>query len=727
MALSKPTIRRDTRSRKGRQQVRPPGYWKRYRSEHKSERPILALDGEGYSLADGRHLYTYLACCSAEGLVSEVENSRGLDTEQVFDWLVSLPRGALLVGYSLGYDTSKWCEAMGDRQLWDLNHPETRPGRFGPKPVRWKEYSVNAVATKFTVAIGAKGARRVAPVWDVFRFFGTSFVKALKTWKVGTDEQVAAIEAMKAQRGNFEGIREREKGYCRDECKLLAQLVGKLVQAHEDVGLPLKSYYGPGSTASVMLKAMAAREQRAVRTYVGRHFGVVCRHQEPGPQASEAFETAFFGGRFENSRVGPVRQPVYSYDIASAYPYAMTQLPCFAHGRWKHVKRPRERDLRDAQTYCASFRLERSPSEAWGPLPHRLGKAAGKAAGNILFPTQGPGGWAWAPEVQSAHRQGYVLDLTEAWVYRTQCDCPPPFAARVAEWYCARLKWGKSDKGLTLKLGLNSCYGKSAQRVGSGLYRCIVRAGLITSMCRAMLLDAIGAARDPWAVLSVATDGILSTEPLTLPWPRITGTEAAAREYATGEKRLYPLGAWEAKEYPRGVFLIRPGLRFSLDFEHEADTTAARGLGVRVLHEQRQAVVDAWERNPMGELEIQQPAMFHGRKSCVRRLVQDHEHTGEAVEVFRRDALYGRWSVPEPRKVGYQAEPKRRGVEELCLYGHDRPTEWRLTSWQLPMAPEARSVPYRDAPRGSLALEAQELRDLEDEQPDGEPLGALGD
>src|SRR5208282_2703220 len=63
-----------------------------------------------------------------------------------------------------------------------------------------------------------------------------------------------------------------------------------------------------------------------------------------------------FGGRFEHSWVGPVRK-MWSYDIASAYPFAMTQIPCFKHGEWRLVKRPTVEQLREAPAAAVHWRL----------------------------------------------------------------------------------------------------------------------------------------------------------------------------------------------------------------------------------------------------------------------------------------------------------------------------------------------------------------------------------
>ena len=387
---------------------------------------------------------------------------------------------------------------------------------------------------------------------------------------------------------------------------------------------------------------------------------------------------------------------VYAWDIASAYPYAMAQLPCLRHGRWKLYKgRPLGLTLA-----LVSWQLS-GPAEAWGPLPVRL------PDGNIVFPSRTAGGWAWSPEYHAARRLVSGVHALQHWAWEPKaCKCPPwPFRERVVAWYCERLKWGKASKGLTLRLGLNSCYGKSAQGVGRGKFRCMVRAGLITAICRAQLLDAIGCASDPWNVVAVATDSVMATERLKPPAPLVLGTEEAAR--AAGKT---PLGGWEEKRYPHGVFLVRPGLRFALgDGAVEADT-AARGLGVRVLHANRARVLRAWTRHPLASLDVQQPAVFHGAKSSIRL---------NADGSLTRSKHYGKWEKPKPRKMGYEAVPKRESVS--CGPGRD---EYRLNLWDLDMV--SRSVPYSQAARGALALASAELGDLEDEQPEGWPLGGVG-
>jgi hypothetical protein len=101
----------------------------------KPPRLILGIDGEGYSLANGEHRYSYMAANSADGsYVSELASprGRGLTHEEVFEWLLELPSHAILVGFALGYDRSKWFETLPEPVIYALVHPETR--RFAERP-----------------------------------------------------------------------------------------------------------------------------------------------------------------------------------------------------------------------------------------------------------------------------------------------------------------------------------------------------------------------------------------------------------------------------------------------------------------------------------------------------------------------------------------------------------------------------------------------------------------
>jgi hypothetical protein len=107
--------------------------------------------------------------------------------------------------------------------------------------------------------------------------------------------------------------------------------------------------------------------------------------------------------------------------------------------------------------------------------------------------------------------------------------------------YDERRRLGSNTRGYPLKLGLNSLYGKMAQRSGRGPYHDVVSAGLITAITRARLIEALG--QDPHFVVMLATDALFSTKPLSLD---------------KGEG----LGEWEEKVWP-DLFIAKPGVYWS--------------------------------------------------------------------------------------------------------------------------------------------------------------------
>lgn len=641
------------------------------------DHPVLAIDGEGYTDSRGRHRYTYVAACTDKRLVSELHRPRGIQTPELFNWLLSLPAESTLVGFALGYDFCKWVEGMRDGAIYSLTHPDLRTGDHGPRAVKWQGYRVNKVSRKFSVSRG--GAHRI--VWDVWSFFQTSFVVALKKWGVGSPTQVARIARMKDRRAAFAGIGPRERSYCREECRLLARLVRELLDAHADAGLELQSLYGPGSTASVMLDAMGAADHNV----------------KGSPAFMRAVSQAFFGGRFEQSRVGPVAVPLHAVDLASAYPYAWCLLPCFEHGRWKRVGAAAcRRHVEKGRLALVHYRLDPphgARSQAWGPLPHRLPN------GNIVFPAASAGGWAWSPEIVAGCALHDGIAIRGGYLFEPRCRCGHPFRASMVAWYKERLKWGNKGRGRVLRLGMNSCTGKAMQSVGKPRWRCLVRAGLVTSLTRARLLEAIATARDPWSVVELATDSVLSTEPLKLAPPVDLGTQRAARRAGSS-----PLGAWDASPVnPDGSFLCRPGMRFRLGDGAEPDETAARGMGVKTLHAARGLILASWQREPMAPVEVPTGRMFIGAKSAIRRVGR--------LWAFKRSPDYGRWVQPPPRKLSFSPMPKR----DACLPGAPGAAV-RLSCWELPQGREYESVPYDEETESPELEQLRTEEDVRDEQ-----------
>jgi hypothetical protein len=207
----------------------------------------------------------------------------------------------------------------------------------------------------------------------------------------------------------------------------------------------------------------------------------------------------------------------------------MLQLPCPLHTRWAH--QPRANRVPENGLYLAKVSFSH-PDGPWCGFPFRHN-------GSLFWPFQGTG-WYWSPEIEAAQRHLHAdVVLHDLWVARCECDCRPFDWVRAL--YEERRRIGSNTRGYPLKLGLNSLYGKMAQRCGRGPYHDAVSAGVITAMTRARLIEALG--QDPEAVGMLATDAVFSTRPLALD---------------IGEG----LGQWEEKVWP-DLFIAQPGVYWS--------------------------------------------------------------------------------------------------------------------------------------------------------------------
>lgn len=581
---------------------------------------MVGVDGEGQDVpcggcpacVEGRpkdcsspnHIYTYLAIVDERGsVIADAYSEAGLSHEDCVAALLKIPKDCLPFAFMFQYDVTmilrdlsladiyylmrpqlrdetvcKECRKTEDR--CSCEQPTERISRTRPVRIRGRRYDF------FNGSLTIRDHGRSVKIWDCFRFFGCAFVSAIESWKIGTREQLERIAAMKAKRGSFaDESPEDVRRYCREECLLLAQMMRLLIEAHEQAEIDLRRFDGAGSTASALLRANDVASFRGPKI------------SDLDPGLAYAIAMAFSGGRFEDSVVGVVEEPVYGFDISSAYPYAQTFLPCLACGRWRREPHATPAMLSRASMAVAAFRVhpvsarERSKI-AWCPLPFRDENGSICYGANFY-------GWAWAPELLAA-LEGWpdLVELTgEAWIYETDCSHRP--FGYVPNAYRRRCEWGKEGKGIVVKLGINAGYGKTAQAIGEDPpFQCWPFAGVTTATTRGQLLSAISSASDPWNVLAVATDGIVATEDLPIAvfdgsrWRPAPGM----KDTGTGDLAK-PLGGWERKpfdeknpctrpSYPEGMMIVKPGLYWRLGVEGTKELRA-RGIGRKEAFEAR--------------------------------------------------------------------------------------------------------------------------------------------
>jgi hypothetical protein len=381
-----------------------------------------------------------------------------------------------------------------------------------------------------------KGSCRT--IYETIGLFQCAFIKALGNWEIGTEEERAIIAANKIRRDEFLQLTDGMIAYCKLECRHLAMLMTEFREVCTAAGISPRQWSGAGWLAAALLdkngfpkrpltaREVAASAERKSSTSA-RPPGL--RRPERDPKFEMAASQALYGGRFEASRFGAISGPIYQNDKRSAYPAEMRYLPCPLHTRWQH--KPYANRLPENGIYLAKVSFSH-PDGPWCGLPFRH-------KGGLFWPLQGTGRY-WSPEIEAAQRHlqaSFVVH--DVWTAHRTCDCQP--FSWVDDLYEARRRIGSNTRGYPLKLGLNSLFGKMAQRSGRAPYHDVVSAGLITSFTRARLIEAIG--QDPHSAVMVATDCVFSTRPRSL-------------DIGDG------LGQWEEKILP-DLFIVKPGVYWS--------------------------------------------------------------------------------------------------------------------------------------------------------------------
>ena len=719
------------------------------RIDRQSGRVIIGIDGEGFDLPNGRHIYTLLSAVDEHGrVVGEVENLNGLSTYECCKMLLSLPKNSLKFVFMGSYDWTKIIEDLDPVDIYHIMHPDSRRMYTCQTcKYRWKEKKEKCPRCTGVAFRSVLQFRRVekdknsnvlnlgfdwfngsfsiaecsvhnvrkyvhkVKVWDCFKFFQSSFVKAIEDWGIGTKEQQTRIAGMKAKRGSFDEEKPEDvRMYCREECHLLAQMMRKLISACEAANIDLKRYDGAGAIANSLLRTNKIKEFLGppLESYPDKMYHAVM--------------SAYFGGRFENSIVGAIEVPVYNQDINSAYPYALSMLPCLECGKWHRVLKNVLDRARSATLAVIKYRVKpvtfsEREAMAWAPFPFRDND------GSICYPVNSSG-WAWLPEFEAGIR-GWekLIDIQEAWVYETDCDHKP------WEWmpgaYRKRCEWGKDGPGKVMKLGTNACAGKTMQNAGDKPpFKSWIWGGMCTGTTRGQSLDAINVASNKWSVLAIATDGVFSTERLDLPKPKDTGTYDLKK----------PLGNWGCDVHENGVFFVKPGMYF----DDAKSLMRARGIGRADLDKYALKLIDmfkVWDRESTLSLEVKS-RRFYGAKSSILMFSNCYRcnktwpgwpgkrcpECGKIGQSCRADGMkmqdgktiaYGRWDA-RTIKIEFASLPKREAISKGGSYGRMRIRDMGGRE----------SLPYMGltSPQGMEAREANKIALEEPDWNDSEEL-----
>ena len=514
-------------------------------SRNRSTWPFCGVDGEGGDIPDPdalfgtKHAYQLLRA----GEFS-LEDPAGLDFFRCADFLCSLPRNRIYVGYFFDYDVTKMLESIPEERARRIMNRELRAKNgFNLLPVDVGEYQVDYLPHK-EFKVKRRDQEHFTIISDVGQFFQTSFLKTLEKWDIGTPEEREMIAKGKSMRGDFHEMDKEIRAYNALEILLLERLMSEFRSVCVSTGYVPKKWQGPGYLASAMLDYHGVPKRKAIP---------ILRNEEFKAIANEAY----YGGRFETTAAGPVSGPIWQYDINSAYPAELRSLPCLLHGSWRKI-----RDLPDSgNLWFGQVYFHHPAKRLLYNLPVR------DKLGNISYPREANGVY-WSTELEAARGAGTTFSLATGWVYESHCDCR--WFDFIDGYYEQRLKLGKTAKGFVLKLAGNSIYGKIAQSIGYAPYANPVWAGLITAGCRARLVRAYTGHEND--IYMLATDGLFSSKELDVPVSK-------------------KLGEWDLAYHEEGMFIVQPGIYYV-----SSGDVKTRGIERGRINRSRSDFEGAWER-----------------------------------------------------------------------------------------------------------------------------------
>lgn len=523
-----------------------------------------------------------------------------LDRERIWKWLLTLPRlfagknasdpAPIFVGFGFNYDVGQLVAGMSYKKAWELHTGvpwDMRDNDDFPESFRrWVlvgDYAISHIPHKSVVLCKLRnpekpfrwsekkktGERRKAVDWierieiyDTRGFFQSNLITAIRNFPgVVSDDEFKTIQKGKEKRGGFtaESL-PMLKVYTAAELKALARMMEQLraglkfidPASGEEKQLQVRNWWGAGAIAQALLKAYLGPRPRHILGDMSRPW---LAENNESADALEWVTYARFGGRIELCKQGVHKKPLYLYDISSAYPAVAVTLPSMEDGQWIWKANPTREEVENSNI-LSMFKVETrnfAHNLPFYPLQFRNEKHG------IMFPPNIVGGrymrddaiaalkffdyfngngladfsrWRDAPEI--------IISEALFFIPGGASSRPLSFIRDLFNLRAEITAKNKSDvRGQVIKLGINSVYGKFAQRVGKPgeppAYGCLWYAAAITAGTRRKLLES--ALNDPKAVIAFATDAVFSTRPLPLNVP---------------ERKT--LGEWEFEENAAGSF-----------------------------------------------------------------------------------------------------------------------------------------------------------------------------
>ena len=394
--------------------------------------------------------------------------------------------------------------------------------------------------------------------YDIAQFYSGWRLNTVAKKYLGDYKNPVSGERIGSESGYYEKNKDAVLEYCRKDADLTLRASMLMKKTIETVKMPRGnlSFRNPISQAKIS------------EMYIHDNF------KYPNvPESLEFFhwlsERAYHGGIFSTERRGLFEKEMYSYDINSAYPTQMKILPHWANGEFQHVDKPNEIDTRYGWYLCEFNCPYISYPDCSHPYevefcyndvnPDNCEKVLLNPK-RVVYPNGMRRQWITKIEYEWMEKMGYAPEMRGGVVWEQKKEeYENPFSW-VEEVYYARRKIKEADsediQHWALKIAMNGAYGKTAQKKkGRGALTNFFYASYITAGTRVQICDVM--MQKPESIVEVATDSILSTEPLSV---NVSGK----------------LGDWSFAKYQKAL-VIGSGIRQQWEADNKF-VTHARGL-----------------------------------------------------------------------------------------------------------------------------------------------------
>ncbi|WP_415281117.1 DNA polymerase [Candidatus Nitrososphaera sp. FF02] len=445
-------------------------------------RPIYGLDTETYRgniflLADSDHCYV----------------DKDINVDTVIDFLFQKKyQNAVNVFFNIKYDAAVILKLLGNELYMYL---KTRRLVF-----QHKDYRIKYIPNKCLTI--SKGHHSIS-FYDIAQFYGTSLVDAyeknigpLPLWYMDL-KGLRSEFSPRFYRRNTTKVR----NYCFMDCEMTKRLGEKWLELyHRAAGFyPLRLL----SSGYLVEKAMVYRGLAFPK------FGSI-------PYAiQELAYRAYSGGRFEMFKRGFIGR-AYLYDVNSAYPDKIGNLPDLTDGEWVSST------TIDPDAALGFFKIVTNvPDTKYvSPFPFR-------ANHNLVFPAGKFVTYATIEELRACNSDWY--EILKSWQFIPNDHNYHPYKDFIDEYYAKKteLKEKGDPLHMPFKTMLNSIYGKTGETILKGRSRIIghffmpVIFAHITGATRAQLYRYVmqnGLEKD---VVFMATDSVCTTRNLGMGSPKL--------------------------------------------------------------------------------------------------------------------------------------------------------------------------------------------------------------